>query len=272
MATAESPVFLFVAGLGAGGWALQHAVSASRQILLWRAAPGALNHFLEGLRLLDLAESGMNPGWLGGASKTPKKRLKPGDDVLPYVGSLSIPASQARRHVHGLITGLYGARAGRFGFQTWGLYDPTADKLTLDLLRTVFPQARFVFLVRHPLACVEAARRAGQTFRDRWGERGAEVTLAEGIAREWVSRVRQFEGLPHVRSFRFEDLQSQPSVRSALEAFLGLPEPLTLDDTRPDPAASRDGLPPDEVSRLWPLVKEAAALWGYDSPETGAPG
>lgn len=268
----RDPVFLFVVGLGAGGWELQRAISSTRKVLVWRSAPGSLNHFLEGLRLTDLPINGIESGWLQGSRKTNRKRLKAGEDILPYVGSLSMPSSHARRQFRNMLESMYGALSAKYGFPEWGIYDPTADKMTMDLLRTIYPNSKFVFLVRHPIVSIESSLKSGLTLRDRWGERSAEFPAESWLAKEWASKASQFHGTPYGMRVRYEDLEGSSEARHELADYLGLALPENMTSQTAGARTSRSSLGKEAASCLWPLVEQAARLWNYEESHLGCDG
>src|SRR3954454_2245794 len=145
-----------------------------------------------------------------------------------------------------------------------------SDVFIADRLLQCWPDARFIFLLRHP-AAIAASRHAVRPQDT--PERNAEMILRYGDALEQART--SYPGL----TVRYEELASDPSkVTHELCAFLGVPwEASMLDYGRFDHGGYRSGLgdwkdkirsgevqppppPPEETPRpLGPL----AAAWGY---------
>ncbi|HEX5614328.1 MAG TPA: sulfotransferase [Acidimicrobiia bacterium] len=113
-------------------------------------------------------------------------------------------------------------------------------------LSAVFPDARFVAVVRHPVPVVLA------TFK-----MAPPDTSVHTVLRNWVvahETFRDDEGhLARVRVVRYEDFVAQPaSVLDELHRFVGLPPRATDLDIRPD----RDA----QYSRQWRAATGRASL------------
>jgi hypothetical protein len=153
-----------------------------------------------------------------------------------------------------------------------------SDVFILDRIRECWPEARFIFLLRHPAAIV-ASRHA--TRPPDSAERNAELVRRYCVA---VERARTT--LPG-HTVRYEDLAADPATETQrLCAFLGVPwEPTMLDYGEFGHGRYRPGLgdwnekiksgqvqpptpPPPEVE-LPEALRELAEAWGY--PPAGSP-
>ena len=151
-----------------------------------------------------------------------------------------------------------------------------SDVFIADRILECWPDARFVFLLRHPALIVRSRRRARPQDSEERNE-AAVLRLLEALE----AARRAYPGL----TVRYEDLASDPATETRrVCAFLGLPwEPGMLDYGRFDHGRFRPGLgdwsptirsgkvmpprpaPPPEA--LPPALRDIAAAWGYLSPE-----
>jgi hypothetical protein len=137
---------------------------------------------------------------------------------------------------------------------------------TIDLLRGLYPEARFVFIARRPLDVV-----ASQTIAF------APPVSVWGVARRWTRQNRRFlderRARPELsRLVRLEDLDAD--ALGALLAWLDLPfgdrqrEILTMPEGRGsrrdrDARPSEQVLAPDEIEAVAKITREVAAELGY---------
>ena len=154
-----------------------------------------------------------------------------------------------------------------WGTGAWRVEKSPPNLVRSRLLRQLFPEARFVFTTRHPLAVALATRRMSRRLRVR--------SVAE-LVRHWcVGEERLREDLVelggvHVQ-VRLEELTRDPNVMSGVFELLGLeavgaPEPL-----RRDPNARYRAAVLPRIERRWPplrgelraLAPRVSAL-GYD--------
>ncbi len=111
----------------------------------------------------------------------------------------------------------YSSYAKRFNKQRWGDKTPYYG-LHLDQISTLFPEARFVHIIRD-------GRDVALSTKGLWFDLGNNI---EEVAANWVSRIRQTRQLaqlvPHYLEIRYEDLVSQPeAVLKRVCRFLHLP-------------------------------------------------
>lgn len=148
-----------------------------------------------------------------------------------------------------------------------------SDVHIADRIKECWPDARFIFLLRHP-AAIARSRHDARGHKDT-DERNVEVVLRYARALE---RARQkYEGL----TVRYEDLTADPpAVTQELCRFLGVPwEAEMLDYGRHDHGAFRPGLgdwkakiksgqiqppaPLPPVEQIPEPLRELSAAWGY---------
>ncbi|MBX5440483.1 MAG: sulfotransferase [Solirubrobacteraceae bacterium] len=159
-----------------------------------------------------------------------------------------------------------------------------SDVFIVDRIRACWPDARFIFLLRHPAAIARSRHRARPQDSV---ERNVEMVLRYGNAVEDARR-----RLPG-HTVRYEDLASDPETETKrLCAFLGVDwEPAMLEYGRHDHGRFKPGLgdwtekirsgrvqpptPPPPVDEIHPDLRPLCVAWGYlpasDAPSAGAP-
>jgi hypothetical protein len=114
--------------------------------------------------------------------------------------------------------------------------------IRMRFLQALFPAARFLMTIRHPVAVAEATRRWSGARR-------------QALIRHWVVAYERFlldaTRVPHVRLVRYEDLVARPSPELArIFSFLGLAPiepPLNIEQERNDVYFRRWQPPPRDL-------------------------
>ena len=147
------------------------------------------------------------------------------------------------------------------------------DVFIADLIARCWPDARFIYLLRHPGSI---ARSRQETRPQDSPERNARMVLRYGNAIEAARAARP--GL----TIRYEELTADPrAVTRAVCAFLGIPwEASMLDYGRFDHGRMKPGLgdwkdkiksgevqaaePPPPLDEIHPSLHELCVAWGYE--------
>jgi hypothetical protein len=161
------------------------------------------------------------------------------------------------------------------------IVDKTPNNVFIaDRLRACWPDARFIFLLRHPAAIA----RSRQALRPEDADNDANIDLIRRYCEALEQARRTHEG----HTVRYEDLTAEPrAVTEGICRFLDLPwEPGMLEYGRHDHGRFRAGLgdwadkirtgqiqapepppPPDEIP---PPLREISAAWGYVEQASGS--
>jgi hypothetical protein len=150
----------------------------------------------------------------------------------------------------------------------WGWKEPRTTLFAPSWLQ-LFPEARVIDVVRHPLTVAMSIRRREMNFRAAGNAATPhldEVDYCLGLALIYVQLGERLANqTPHYRRVRFEDVQADPTrVLAELAAFCGLrPSPDCLGKAaatiRPQGARRSDGLSETEARELlshYPVVAE----------------
>ncbi len=262
----KNPVFIFSAGPACGVRLAQQLLSSSNEIMAWSAPAGALNHILEAIRLMDMSLSPGVMGVLAGTSKAKVQKtvLKPSDDARPHVANMRFSVKHMQRAFQQLFSSLYGMPASKFGFQTWGIADYTANKQTCDMLRMIYPEAKFIFVIRHPVDCLRLIKKLGIRPRDRWGSLLEVKNPVDWFASHWAALADDFYGMPQVFNIRYEDLISGQLNLQALNDYLGAK--LSLPPTQA-PASNIEEMPDnisaEKLGKIRLAIADQMKKWNY---------
>jgi hypothetical protein len=153
------------------------------------------------------------------------------------------------------------------GFQRWGLKEVRYGIEHAIYLRWVFPQARFLFLVRNPYACWASYRNLGAVpFYRVWPDEP--MDSPEQFGRHWLDlangfccRAREVDGL----FLRYEDVIANDFDPAPLANHLGFNLDVTVRETRVGGSQERP-VPPQELDRLQKVVGAFAQQLGYAAP------
>jgi len=262
----NNPVFLFSAGPMCGSKFVQELLSSSKEVLVWTAPPGALNHILEAIRLMDMSLSPGVMGVLSGTSKhkVQKKTLKPEDDARPHVANMRFSVKHMQRSFQQLFSTLYGMPSSKFGFATWGINDHTVNRQTCDMLRMIYPDAKFIFVIRHPIDCLRQIKKSGLRPRDHWGRLLEEKSPLDWFAANWARLADDFYEMPNSFSIRYEDILSGKLDVAALNQYLGTHLVLNPEHSpKSNPEDVVDNLTEPRVQKIKASIQTQMLKWSY---------
>lgn len=262
----KKPVFIFSAGPACGAKFVQEFISSTKEVMVWTAPPGALNHILEAIRLTDMSLSPGVMGVLSGTTKSQvqKKVLKPNDDARPHVVNMRFSVKHMQRSFQQLFSTLYGMPAAKIGFETWGIADFTGNKQTCDMLRMIYPEARFIFVIRHPIDCLRQIKKYGFRPRDQWGRLLEEKNPVDWFAANWARLADDFYEMPNGFSIRYEDILSGKLDIHALNEYLGMQLDLSPDRLI---KAKSEGVPDNiadaRIQKIKAAISSQMKRWNY---------
>jgi hypothetical protein len=226
MSNFEKSIFLFSTSWRSGSTLLQRYITASGEVLVWGETGGALNALrdaLAGWEQITADSSRRFANSIGGKGEqsynkfisTPKS-----DHAQQWIANLTPPYAEIVSSVRSMLIDLYGKRAEALGYSRFGIKETRCDLTTAHRLQVLFPDAKFVFLVRDPLAVILSIKR-----RDWMGRPAGHATL-HYYAEHWRARSAQFREAGFGMALRYEDFISDPALRNKLMDYLEI-------DTRP---------------------------------------
>jgi hypothetical protein len=261
------PIFVFSSSWRSGSTLLQRYITASGEALIWGETGGALNALKEALAGWEqiTADSArrFNNCTGGKGEQTYRDFIdKPkSEHAQQWIANLTPPYQDILDGIRSTLLELYGKRAEELGYPRFGIKETRCDIATAHCLKTLFPDARFVFLVRDPLDVMLSIKR-----RNWMGRPSSHATL-HFYAEHWATRSAQFRQAGFGMSLRYEDFIADPALRNRLLDYLEI-------DTRPPAdfiqtsqvdwkAHDQSQLGAWERARLRYWLADEMRQWGY---------
>lgn len=220
--TTHNPVFIFSSSWRSGSTLVQRYVTASGEVLVWGETGGALNALAQALQGWE--KIGADPAirfdhTLGGGGEaayhtllfTPKT-----EHAGMWIANLTPPYTEIQSQLCAWMDQVYGARARALGYSRYGIKETRCDIATAKRLSLMFPDARFVFLVRNPMDVMTSIKRRNLIGRP------ASLATLRYYAQHWLTRSRQFRQANFGFAVRYEDFVNDASVRARLLDHLGI--------------------------------------------------
>lgn len=215
----NKPVFIFSAGWRSGSTLLQRLLIASNELLIWGEAGGALSY----LAYADLGYQQMvAPGnklfkeGLGGNGEQQYiefcKSRKEG--VHLWIPCMNVPLNTIRDGFKAFLSRVYQEPAAELGYTRWGIKEVRSGLSTASFLRELYPDAKFIFLVRNPFDCLSSLK------RHNWMDRPHDKQALEYYAKHWAKLASEFRDPPFGLLIRHEDLVSDVDTVIKLQNYL----------------------------------------------------
>lgn len=211
----EAPVFLLAAGWRSGSTLLQRVLMSSGELMIWGepfARAGVAQTLLSQFRaftdewpppeyFIDNFGDALESQWIANSYPGPERLIA--------------------AH-HAFFTELLAAPARARGHSRWGLKEVRLGGAHALYLKRLFPDARFIFLIRDPYAGFASFRHYIKSDFLAWPD--LPVHSAADFGRLWRSLVSGFERVcPLVDGLwlRYEDYLADPSLHRALCRHVG---------------------------------------------------
>lgn len=154
MNAALSPVFIFSSAGRTGSTLLQRLLISTREIMIWGEHDGAM--VAAAAQLLERLQA-----WHGLTDGRQQQEAfeRHGHDA--WIPNLTPPRDAFLDGLRALFTESMGAEARRLGYPRWGFKEIRHDGNAAVLLKTLFPEARFVYSVRHPAHALRSLKSTG---------------------------------------------------------------------------------------------------------------
>ncbi len=255
-----SPVFLLAAGWRSGSTLLQRLVCSSGEVLVW-GEPYGRSGLIPGLARAALA---LRDDWPGSGHFAPEQLYQ--DLSKTWIANLYPPAEALKRSFKAQLDTLLGEPARQRGYPRFGLKEVRLHAVDARFLQWIYPQARFVFLVRNPWDAWASAK--GASWFLRWPDR--KVADALSFAKHWRWLMEGFAQWKESSAMliRYEDLSAPGVDLKPLAQHLGV---TALDPTvfqaRPR-GMSRPPLKLDggEIATIAQVTAELATALDYRGP------
>lgn len=217
----SEPIFLFSAGWRSGSTMLQRVITATGQALVWGEAGGALD------RLADASacyEQMLGPGGRrfkhgfggNGAKEYADFKTAGRDGFNKWIACMNPPAEIFAGAFRGFLEEVYAQPAAALGYSRWGIKEVQSGVEAARFLQTLYPQARFVFLVRDPVACLTSIKRRN------WLDRPQDPKAVEFYAGHWARLAGEFRQAGFGQLVKYEELVASPELQQGLGDYLGV--------------------------------------------------
>lgn len=261
------PVFIFSSSWRSGSTLLQRFITASGEVLIWGETGGALNAISDALAgweqiTADTSRRFSNSNG-GGGEKTYQTLIgtPKSEHAQQWIANLSPPYEDILTDLRGLFDTLYHQRAQALGYLRYGFKETRCDLNTARQLQALFPNARFLFLVRNPVDVILSIKRRN------WMGRPAGHATLKYYAEHWRTRSMQFRQADFGLTLRYEDFISDPTLQNRVLDYLEIqsrPPPDFTHTSQVDwKASNQKPLSIWERARLHYWLADEKKLWGY---------
>jgi hypothetical protein len=256
----DGPIFIFGAGWRCGSTWLQRIVMSSGRVLVW-GEPFDRSCIVQTMasQLLPITKDWpWDYAFLGNEDTR----------TLPdrWVGNLYPQCDRLLEAHRDFFRSLFVVPAQELGLARWGLKEIRLSTAHAQYLRLLFPDSKFLFLIRNPFDAYRSYRECEPWF-EHWPDHL--VTTARDFGRMWVRLAADF--LDHHAAvngllLKYEDLVSDAGTMRAVAEYLDLPlEPARAARriTSADGCKTPSALPASERRRLQTEVHQLARRLAY---------
>lgn len=260
----NAPVFVLSAGWRSGSTLLQRMITASGKVLVWGEAGGALDNFADALEkyLQMLGPGGKlfkhGPGG-NGEEQYVQFKSSGKDAVHKWIACLNPPLDYFLQAFRMWMDTVYARPAAELGYGNWGIKEVQSGTVAANFLRQLYPDARFVFLVRNPIDCLTSIKR-----RNWLGHHGTADPVTY-YGNHWTRLAREFREANFGYLVRYEDLLTSSERLDDLSRYLGIAiAPDFIKQSRADWGAENDSaLSFLERRRLLRIARSEMEEYGY---------
>jgi Sulfotransferase family len=213
----ESPIFLLSAGWRSGSTMLQRLLMSDPRVLIW----GEPYDECGLVQALATSMQAFRPGW------PPKDYFHDGTPPQQLTGewiaNLFPSLADWRQGQRALFDTMFAVPAQRAGCPRWGIKEVRLTSDHCHYLRWLYPHAKFVLLVRHPLEAYRSYSRYGRSWYDTFP--GRPVFTPSAFGAHWgtlaTGFVREAQALDALL-LRYEDLVDGKLSPDELDRYLGI--------------------------------------------------
>jgi hypothetical protein len=219
----SAPIFLLSAGWRSGSTLLQRLLCSTGEALIW-GEPYGRSGLIPSLTRASMA---LRPDW---PNEMHFAKPNHNDLVGGWIANMYPPPQALRDSFRAQLDTLFALPAQGRGFARWGLKEVRLQAMDARFLSWVYPQARFIFLVRNPWDAWASAK--GLQFYEQWPNRSVET--AEQFSKHWAKLTRSFLQWPSDSGMlvRYEDLIQPGFDLGQISSHCGLkdldPGPLSV--------------------------------------------
>lgn len=262
----NNPIFIFSAGWRSGSTLLQRLITASGEVLIWGEAGGALNRFADAMecyeQMLGSGNKKYKYGFGGNGEQQYQELIKSGKDIVhKWIACINPPGDTFLETFRAFFDSVYGHPAREIGYPNWGIKEVQADIEVALFFRVLYPNAKFVFLVRNPVDCLTSIKRR------KWMDCPNGADPISFFADHWVKLAKEFREADFGYYIKYEELISSPDAVSELSNYLeidSIPKDFIRKSNADWSAENYKSLSFFEKRRLVRIVKSEMKMHGYE--------
>lgn len=189
-----------------------------------------------------------------------------------WLATTNPSAGSLLQGIRALLQETYWGPLRETGFETWGAKEVVLAPRHIELLTRLFPEARFVCIVRDPTAAYASFRRfvvSGVSVRDRPSSALRWVKGPMGYGRVWAQMAATFRGFendPRFLVFRYEEIAGSPAFPKTLGDSLEMELDPRAWSTKVGSVGEHavSFLARAELAALRRICRNEASAWGYE--------
>jgi len=217
----SAPIFIFSAGWRSGSTLLQRLISASNEVLIWGEAGGALDYFTESFSCYEQMLGDGNQRFkhgFGGNGAVEFAKFKSELDQKNHFWSacMNPPIEQVTDNFRGFLEKMYGQPAIKLGYPSWGVKEVRSGIDTALFLKRIFPDAKFLFLVRNPFDVITSIKKRN------WMDHIDHPLPIIFYAQHWKKLANEFKQTDFGLLIKYEDLICDQFEIQKLRDYLNL--------------------------------------------------
>ena len=257
---AGQPIFVLAAGWRSSSTLLQRLIVSSKEALIW-GEPYGRSGLIPGMTRTALS---LRENWPTSSHVLPGQLPENLSDL--WIANLYPSPVALRAGWRAQLDALLDMPASVRGFSRFGLKEVRLHAIDAHFLKWIYPDARFLFLVRNPWDAWASAR--GGTWFYRWpNER---IVDATGFARHWRRLVESFIGFSDESGMmiRYEDLTGPDFDLEPIRIHTSLSriDPAVLTRRVRGMKRPPEPLTPMEVAEIARICDPLTGKLGYQGP------
>lgn len=198
---------------------LQRMITACGTTLVWGEAGGALDRIAEAFSSYEqmLGPGGQHYkfGFGGNGARQYEEFISADNEGYnKWIASMNPPKGTFINSFRLFLETAYAHPARELGYENWGIKEVQSGLESARFLKMLYPRAKFVFLVRHPFACLTSIKRR------EWLDRPNDARALEFYAEHWTRLAREFRQAEFGQLVKYEELITSAAVQERLGKYL----------------------------------------------------